>query len=160
KRACVRFCCALPKEQPAIPPAWTTKTFQNALYSRHPELRRQRVQSAPLPARSAISVLPDDKTALLQFLVTPDETLLFTVTRDHGIRLFRIRVSDSRLRKLVETYRDLVARRDLGYEGPARELYGLVVAPAAAELIEKTSITILPDGPLWQLPFQALTVSD
>jgi CHAT domain-containing protein len=38
----------------------------------------------------------------------------------------------------------------------ARELYRLLLEPAAAALRGKTSIQLVADGPLWELPFQAL----
>jgi CHAT domain-containing protein len=38
----------------------------------------------------------------------------------------------------------------------SRELYTLLFGPAAAQLAGKTNVVIVPDGPLWDLPFQAL----
>src|SRR5207249_9538591 len=67
-----------------------------------------------------------------------------------------IRVTEGILRKQVEKYRDLVAQRDLAFADPGTQLYNTVLAPAAAELAGRSSIVILPDGPLWQLPFQTL----
>jgi CHAT domain-containing protein len=49
-----------------------------------------------------------------------------------------------------------VARRDLGSRAEARRLYDLLVKPAEAALQSKPSLCIIPDGPLWQLPFQSL----
>lgn len=40
-----------------------------------------------------------------------------------------------------------------------RDLYSLLIRPAKAILKGKKSVCIIPDGPLWELPFQAL-VSD
>ena len=38
----------------------------------------------------------------------------------------------------------------------ARDLYDLLLAPAAADLRGASRLVIVPDGPLWELPFQVL----
>ncbi len=136
------------------------QAFLSALYAKHPELRLNRRRSEPLPASRAGALLPDAQTAFLQFMVTPDETLLFTVTKSHGIRLFHIGSGGAKLRKQVEAYRDMVAMKDLDYEEAGRALYRLLLAPAQSELSGKTKLVVLPDGVLWQLPFQALVAGD
>src|SRR5207245_1492983 len=42
------------------------------------------------------------------------------------------------------------------YQAKARELYDLLLAPAAKQLAGKKRLLVCPDGPLWGLPFQAL----
>ena len=48
------------------------------------------------------------------------------------------------------------AARDLAIATPARALHALLVAPLADLLGGRTRWVLAPDGPLWQLPFQAL----
>jgi CHAT domain-containing protein len=70
--------------------------------------------------------------------------------------VFTINVNDKELAKKVETYRSTLASGDLGFQTASRELYDLLLKPAAAQLADKTNLIIVPDGPLWDLPFQAL----
>src|SRR5262249_17257153 len=44
------------------------------------------------------------------------------------------------------------------FKAPARQLYTLLLAPAAKQLSGKKRLLICPDGPLWGLPFQALLI--
>jgi hypothetical protein len=43
-----------------------------------------------------------------------------------------------------------------GFRQPASELYDLLLKPAAAQLQGRTALVIVPDGALWELPFQTL----
>ena len=50
-----------------------------------------------------------------------------------------------------------IATRDLGFAPEARALYDDLIGPvAAAALKGKTRLILIPDGALWELPFQAL----
>ncbi len=49
-----------------------------------------------------------------------------------------------------------IATRDLDYRAPAAELETLLISPARAALAGRTTLIIVPDGPLWRLPFAAL----
>jgi CHAT domain-containing protein len=60
--------------------------------------------------------------------------------------------------KTAEFHRQL-ASHDLGYAAAARELYRLLVAPVERDLAGQTAAVIIPDGPLWDVPFQALESS-
>ena len=44
----------------------------------------------------------------------------------------------------------------LGYRESPRALYARLLGPVAAALRNKKRLVIVPDGPLWELPFQAL----
>src|SRR5262249_46338505 len=44
----------------------------------------------------------------------------------------------------------------LDYSSAASELYNLLIKPAQAQLKDKTTLVIVPDDVLWEVPFQAL----
>jgi CHAT domain-containing protein len=56
----------------------------------------------------------------------------------------------------VERFRRAITDRDLSFGNEARELYDMLIGPAHTDLANKTSLIIVPDGPLWELSFQAL----
>jgi CHAT domain-containing protein len=62
----------------------------------------------------------------------------------------------SSLAKQTESFRRQLARRDLGFRDPARQLYRLLLRPAHAQIQGKTNLIIAPDDKLWESPFQAL----
>jgi CHAT domain-containing protein len=49
-----------------------------------------------------------------------------------------------------------VATNSLDFRAQARQLYDLLLGPAQKELAGKQTICLVPSGPLWELPFQAL----
>ena len=49
-----------------------------------------------------------------------------------------------------------MAERRPGFGPLSRELYDLLIKPAESQFQDKTTLCIIPDGPLWELSFQAL----
>lgn len=131
------------------------EAFQTRLYAAHPELRVARAQTPAIEAREAESLLPGRNGALLEFAVAPEHTWLFVITSD-GLRCFEMKVASATLAQHVEQFRRQLASRDLRVDQAAAQLYAMLLEPARAALAGKTAWTIAPDGPLWQLPFQAL----
>ncbi len=135
--------------------------FETLSATTHPELRRAALP-APLVATADLApLLGGGKTGLLRYVVTDTESFLFLVTRpadSGGPQLKVVSLGKKRrdLARLAEDFRGRLAVRSLAWEKPARDLYGLLLQPVEKELAGLESIVIVPDGPLWELPFQAL----
>src|SRR5215813_10409628 len=137
------------------------EAFQTSLYTAHPELKIHRGAAPIIRADELTDLLPDAASALLEYVVTEDVTYLFVVTKAPGkttaeTQVFTSPIKRAELTKLAESFRDQLARRDLGFHATARHLYDLLLKPAQAPLRGKTSLIIAPDDKLWELPFQAL----
>jgi CHAT domain-containing protein/Tfp pilus assembly protein PilF len=137
------------------------ETFQTSLYAAHPELKIHRGAAPIIKAEELTALLPDAASALLEYVVTEDVTYLFVVTRTPGrpaaeTQTFTLPIKRAELAKRAESFRDQLARRDLGFRATARQLYDLLLKPAQALLHGKTTLVIAPDDKLWELPFQAL----
>ena len=157
------------------------EAFQTSLYAVHPELKAQRGEAKPLTLDEAHSLLPDAKTALLQFVVTEEKTYLFALTHAKGpgfrgqgskvsqpstlnpqpltLKVYPLDIKRSDLAKRIEEFRKEVSDPNRGLKS-ARSLYDQLLEPAKAQLQGKTTLVIVPDGPLWDLPFQALQVKE
>lgn len=134
---------------------------QTSLYAAHPELRVQRGEAPIIKAEELSSLLPDDGTALLEYVVLDEVTYLFTIVRAAGragaeVRVHALPTKRAELARQVEAFRRQLAARDLGFRAPAAALYDLLLKPAATQLRGRTSLIIAPDDALWDLPFQAL----
>ncbi|MBI4910607.1 MAG: CHAT domain-containing protein [Acidobacteria bacterium] len=129
--------------------------FQMTLYTAHPELRVSRGQSARVTAAEAQRLLPDPSAAILEFAVMVTETVVFVITAD-GLFPHRIAVGKDALAKQVEQFRTQLAQRSLGAGETSRRLYDLVIQPVASRLEGKSTLLVVPDGALWELPLQAL----
>ncbi|MCI0391915.1 MAG: CHAT domain-containing protein [Acidobacteria bacterium] len=137
------------------------EAFQTNLYAIHPELGAQRGEVQPLKLEEATGLLPDATSALLEYVVTDDVTYLFVVSRPRNqaaaeTKVFTIPIKQTDLAKQIESFRRQLADRNLGVRAPARKLYDLLLKPARALLGGKSSLVIVPDDRLWELPFQAL----
>ena len=133
----------------------------------HPELRRLRPPRADASLPNAVlgSLLADGRTALLEYVVSDDETFLFTVTKAKGvspdappvIRAQRLPLGRAALSKRTEEFRAALAERSIGWTSEARALGRDLLDPAWAACADCERLIIVADGPLWELSFQALT---
>jgi CHAT domain-containing protein/Tfp pilus assembly protein PilF len=135
------------------------EAFQTSLYAAHPELRTQRGEAPTIRAEELTELLPDERCAALEYVVTEDATYLFVITRavnKAAVEALTLPIGSDELTKQIESFRGQLAGRDLGFREPARKLYELLLKPAEAQLRGKTTLVIVPDDTLWELPFQAL----
>lgn len=137
------------------------EAFQNSLYAAHPELKTQRGEAPIINAQELADLLPNASSALLEYIVTDDATYLFAITKPNEkapveINVYTLPLKHDELAKRIESFRQQLATRDLGFRAAAVKLYDLLLKPAQAQLRGKNSLVIAPDSSLWDLPFQAL----
>jgi CHAT domain-containing protein/tetratricopeptide (TPR) repeat protein len=141
------------------------EAFRTKLYAAHPELKAQRGETVTIKPEEAAALLPDARSALLEYAVTNEQVFLFVLTRGEGgveagrsieLKVYPLSIKPKELDARAEAFRRALASRDLNFMTPARELYDLALAPAQKQLEGKTNLIIVPDAMLWNLPFQAL----
>jgi len=134
------------------------ETNQAALYAAHPELQGRRGEAPPGSRSDAATFLPDATSALLEYVVTDDAVHLFVLTHpaEPDLRLFTLGVGRRDLAAQAEDFRGRLARRDPGFRESAARLHEILLGPAAELLRGTTRWIVVPDGPIWELPFQAL----
>jgi CHAT domain-containing protein/Tfp pilus assembly protein PilF len=135
------------------------EAFETNLYAAHPELKIQRGQSQPIRPEEMRDLLPDDKTALLEYALTESNVYLFVLTRNNGsvdVRAYTLQTNAKELAESAEAFRRSLAERNLDFRSNARALYDRLLGPAQKQLEGKTSLIIVPDAVLWGVPFQAL----
>jgi CHAT domain-containing protein len=138
------------------------EAFQNALYAAHPELRTQRGDAPIINTQELGELLPNAGTVLLEYVVTDETTYLFAITKPAQkveIKLYTLPIKRNELAQQIESFRQQLAARDLGFRPSALKLYDSLLKPAQAQLGSKTNVVIAPDSSLWDLPFQALVNS-
>jgi len=137
------------------------EAFQNSLYTTNPELKVHRGEASIIKTEELETLLPNATSALLEYVMTDDVTYLFVVSKPQGrvaaeTNVFAIPIKRTDLAKQIESFRRRVAERNLGVRAPAQKLYDLLLKPAQSLLGGKSSLVIVPDDRLWELPFQAL----
>ena len=100
------------------------EALETSLYAAHPELRVQRGEAPIIKAQELAALLPDASTALLEFVVTDNETYLFAVTKVAGkaeadVRVYTLPIKRDELAQQTEAFRQQLATRNLGFRAPA-----------------------------------------
>jgi CHAT domain-containing protein len=123
----------------------------------------KRGEAQPLKLEEAAGLLPDAGIALLEYVGTSKQPILFVLTKTGAnsqaaieTRVYPLGIVPKDLAERAMQFRQQLAKRNPGFADSARALYDLLLKPAAAQLQGKTHLVIVPDGPLWELPFQAL----
>ena len=133
---------------------WQFETF-----GAHPELAFGRGEAPVVPLREAVAKLPLG-TMVLTFMLGVDQTRLLVMSRGPDglprVRVVEVPVSRQALESRAEGFRTRIGRRDLAFSAEARGLYALLLGPVEAEIGQAAHVVIVADGPLWNLPFQAL----
>jgi len=131
----------------------------------------------PLLSEAEIkSLLPDPDTALLQYAVTDEHIylFLFSSTDTGGApgaarkdwreraswKAYRLNISKEALEDKIDELEALLSENRSGYSALCQQLYTDLLRPAAGDLTGKTSLIIIPDDVLWEVPFQALQPAD
>ena len=101
----------------------------------------------------------NEKAALLKFVVTKDKTFLFVLNGNDehpALKVFSLNLSHEELTKRASAFRSLIADRGLDWQTPAQALYASLLQEAEPAWKNSERLIIIPDGPLWDLPFQTL----
>ena len=135
-------------------------SFQDLLHASRPEPEAARGRAAPLTREGLGSLLPDDRTAFLEYIVAREQIYLFVLTKGQGgvpdLKAYVINAGAEKIAELAGRFRQMMAER-LPVSAPlCRELYDLLIKPAELQLQGKGTICIIPDGVLWEVPFQAI----
>lgn len=134
------------------------EAFHTSLFATHPELRIQRGNFPDFRITDARTLLMDNSTALVEFMVDDEKTLVFVITGSDPpvLKVYPIAISKKNLGEMVDRFRQQLAARDPLFRKSAQAAFRVLLAPASKQLNGKTRLIIVPDADLWQLPFQAL----
>jgi len=140
------------------------EAFQTGLYAAHPELKVRRGEVDAFDLKHASALIPDSRTAIVEYVAMDDKTLVFVLTKGNSgaadVKVYTLPAGQKELTKSVNDFRERLARRDLSFRGPAQQLFKQLLQPAESQLADKKRLIIVPDGPLWELPFQALILAN
>lgn len=136
------------------------RSFQDALYVTHPNLRIRSGHTAPLFGADINALTADGDTAYLEYVTAKDGVSLVVLSKNKSnspeVKAYRIAIKPEDLNSKVNEFHDALAEQRLAYTTAARELYTFLIAPAEQQLRGVGTICIVPDSFLWNVPFQAL----
>ena len=141
------------------------QAFQDALYVAHPHLKVLSGRTASLTEEGISSLTLKGDTAYLEYISTRDQIYLFVMTAKSAgggpeLKVYPMAIKPAELAEKVAQFHQRLADRHPDFANLARELYATLVKPAAQQLRGIRTICIVPDGFLWNLPYQALMPHD
>jgi CHAT domain-containing protein/tetratricopeptide (TPR) repeat protein len=129
-------------------------------YAAHPNLRVLRGESRPIASSDVGELVSDGRTVLLEYALTESHAYLFVLSASPSsapsLAVHRLTMKSAEIIRLARDLRARLAGRDLQFAEKAAALYQALVSPARTALRGAHRLVIAPDGPLWDLPFQAL----
>ncbi len=150
------------------------RAVQEEIGARSPMYGALSGQRSPLTMEEVIGRVLAADQMLLEYVIGDEESYLFLAGRDR-FRLVHLPVGADSLRAQVAAFREtLIAGHGsetsvelvhgAGSDGETgrfkpeagRALHSLLIGPVADELPENTRLLVVPDGPLFYLPFGAL----
>jgi CHAT domain-containing protein len=137
------------------------QSFQDSLYVAHPNLSIREGRTPALSAGDLSQLVGSGDGAYLEYVVTKERVVLFTLTKSKStnspnLRVYPLAIRIEDLVGKVNEFHEMLANRNPLYPSAARELYALLLGPAEEQLRDISTICIIPDGVLWNVPFQAL----
>jgi len=138
--------------------------FENAMAVKYPGAAPTWSAPAPLDESTLRKVLSEPGMAIVEYMTTDDRLYIFVAARSADgtprVRVRSIAVGAAALRRKIAPFAARLALADDDFERQARKLYDLLLAPVAPQLARARVVCIIPDGPLWQLPFETLIAPD
>jgi CHAT domain-containing protein/tetratricopeptide (TPR) repeat protein len=132
--------------------------YEAALYARYPQFKLERGDVEPVTLSEAVDLLPGTDSAFVEFDVGDETLYAFASSGGAGAKLEvkALPISRNELMKRVRRFRDQVAGRDMAFRAAAVGLYRDLLGPVDSIIGRKRQLVVVPDGVLWELPFQAL----
>lgn len=134
--------------------------FRTRQYAAHPELRLMRGESRPLGQDDVSRLLSDGRTVLLEYVLTETHAYVFVMSGVTAgapvLTVRRLEIGSADLTRLARSLRERCGSRDLDLGAAAARLHRVLLSPASAALKGARRVIVVPDGALWDLPFQAL----
>ncbi|HET6896720.1 MAG TPA: CHAT domain-containing tetratricopeptide repeat protein, partial [Vicinamibacteria bacterium] len=129
-------------------------------YAAHAELRVQRGEVRPLGREDAGRLLFDRETVLLEYSLAGERGYVFALRAgadgEPALSVLPLPVATREIVRLARVLRDRLASRDLEFDAPSAQLHRALLGPARDALRGARRVVLVPDGALWELPFQAL----
>ena len=94
-------------------------------------------------------------TVLIQYLM-PEDRLWLLITTGESMKAHKVDIGADALVKKVSAFRGAVVSRNPEVNKQGRELFDLLIKPAAEDLKNSKTLMLAPDGALRYLPFAAL----
>lgn len=134
--------------------------FRSSLYAKYPQISVKRGEARWRGATETCASFADPDVALVEYTLTGSTAYVFTIVCHDGepptVRSAKLPKTAAEVASAAQRFRDQLAVRDLRYRTLAQLLHAMLIEPIEADIKGSSALIIVPDGALWELPFQAL----
>jgi CHAT domain-containing protein len=133
------------------------RAFEAQLFGTHPQAGKRKIGRA-----DERIVLPRSLqgVAVVEYVVGEERTIAFTVTAPDVVDAVVIPVTREQLTREIGLLVDSLSSRDVAFAARASRLYQLLLGRLPHGIGTSPRLCIIPDGPLWRVPFAALRDGD
>lgn len=118
--------------------------------------------------RELHDVMPPDNDrhhAFVEYFIGRESVYAFVVNNHHRsnrrkVKIYKLYGDKYELEKKVLRYNQLISNRSVSFISESRELFDILILPIVNNLIGVDTLCIVPDGFLWNAPFQAMQSSE
>lgn len=133
------------------------EAFRKRLYTTRPQLAINRGELAALNVE-ALRPFVNHSTALIQYVVTDEKVFLFVVSASGSaldVKVYPLNTSRVEIAQKITSFRQSI-------DNPlaALELYDILLKQAEPQIATRSKLIIVSDGPLWDVPFEALQTEE
>jgi CHAT domain-containing protein/tetratricopeptide (TPR) repeat protein len=139
------------------------EAFRTILYARHTRLKLERGETNPLTIDEALALSRARRSAIVEFMVTDTAAYAFLLDGERPqsqvgaqVRAFVVPIARKALTARVDQFVQQITNRDVAFREAAIDLHRLLLGEVTRGLRPGRALIVVPDGVLWQLPFQAL----
>lgn len=126
--------------------------FRGEMRVAHPAFARRH------PPQDGEPRLPPGLESLtaVEYVVGETQTIALVVKNGADVVAVPIAVTVTELERRAQELATLMASRSVAYRAASRRMYDLLLAPLEKHLGADGMLCVIPDGPLWSIPFHAL----
>ena len=135
------------------------EAFRTNLYARHARLKLERGETTALSIDEAMTLSRARQSAIVEFVVTETATYAFLLDAERpraGVQAFVLPIARKALTSRVDGLVKQITNRDVAFRDGAIDLHRVLLGDVTRGMRSGRALTVVPDGVLWQLPFQAL----
>lgn len=125
------------------------ETFNSDMAMRYSKSLAAQTVADPLNVAAALH------GTVIEYAVLPRSVIVFVV-HDRKVTGAQLKTNRSKIEHDAALFTASLRKRDLNYVPKGRALYDDLIRPVAAQLKNIDTVTIVPDGFLWGVPFDAL----
>lgn len=135
------------------------ETYRAMVDANRPRLHAARGAGVLQSAESLEPILPDDRSAIVEYVATEKRLHVFIVrrgTEGPRVDVRSVPIARKELERLAGSYAAALSSHDLSYAADARKLHEILLAPVVRAAPQTRHLCIIPDGALWRVPFESL----